>query len=122
MSYWEERWAADLERALRKADEVIADIDRLHKRAENRIISMIKRIRRRFQMAYGLTEEEAAEQAALRQHGFGSFLRGLFHETADRETGGQGIALFDIAVTGLGTVGRDPEGDQGPFTGTVRSL
>ena len=64
MSYWEERWAADLERALRKADEVIADIDRLHKRAENRIISMIKRIRRRFQMAYGLTEEEAKKLLA----------------------------------------------------------
>lgn len=64
MNYWEERWAADLERALRKADEVIADIDRLHKRAENRIISMIKRIRRRFQMAYGLTEEEAKKLLA----------------------------------------------------------
>lgn len=64
MSYWEERWAADLERALRKADEVIADIDRMHKRAENRIVSMIKRIRRRFQMAYGLTEEEAKKLLA----------------------------------------------------------
>lgn len=76
------------------------------------------------QILGGTEHEHAAvpEIAALRQHGFGSLLRGLFHETADRETGGQGIALFDIAVTGLGTVGRDPEGDQGPFTGTVRSL
>ena len=59
MSYWERRWAADFERALRAADEVIADIERLHKRAESRIVSMAKRIRKRFQMAYGLTEAEA---------------------------------------------------------------
>ena len=81
----------------------------------------------RFQLGQilgGAKHEHAAvpEIAALRQHGLGSLLRGLFHETADRKTGSQGIALFDVAVTGLGAVRRDPEGDQGPFAGTLRSL
>ena len=76
------------------------------------------------QILGGTEHEHAAvpEIAALRQHGFGSFLRGFFHETADRETEGQGIALFDIAVAGLGPVRRDAEGDQGPFTGAFHSL
>lgn len=73
------------------------------------------------QVLGGTEHEHAAvpEIAALRQHGFGSLPRGLFHKTADSETGGQGIALFDIAVAGLGPVGRDAEGDQGPFAGAV---
>lgn len=64
MSYWEERWAADLERALRDAEDVIADIDRMHARAENRIRSMAKRIKKRFQLSYGLSEEKAKELLA----------------------------------------------------------
>lgn len=64
MSYWEERWAADLERALRDAEDVIADIDRMHARAENRIRSMVKRIKKRFQLSYGLSEEKAKELLA----------------------------------------------------------
>ena len=61
MGYWEERWAADALRAYRAAEDVIADVDRLHKRAQGRIVSMVKRIRRRFQTAYALTEEKAKE-------------------------------------------------------------
>lgn len=61
MSYWEGRWAADFERELRRADEAIADINRMHSAASSRIRGMIKRIRKRFQLAYGLSEEEARE-------------------------------------------------------------
>lgn len=64
MSYWEERWAADLERALRDAEDVILDIERLHQTAQSRIRSMAMRIRRRFQIAYGLSEEKAKELLA----------------------------------------------------------
>lgn len=64
MSYWEKRWAADLERALRDAEDVIADIDRMHARAENRIRSMAKRIKKRFQLSYGLSEEKAKKLLA----------------------------------------------------------
>ncbi|MBP3645490.1 MAG: minor capsid protein [Clostridia bacterium] len=59
MSYWEERWASDAARAYRAAEDVIADIERIHQRALSRLQTMAKRIRRRFQMAYGLTESEA---------------------------------------------------------------
>lgn len=61
MNYWEERWAADFERELRRADEVIADINRMHSAASARIRGMVKRIKKRFQLAYGLSEEEAKE-------------------------------------------------------------
>lgn len=64
MSYWEERWAADLDRFLRDAEDVIRDIDALHQRAERRIRSMAMRIRRRFQIGYGLSEEKAKELLA----------------------------------------------------------
>ena len=76
------------------------------------------------QILGGAEHEHAAvpEIAALRQHGFGSLLRRLFHKTADRETGGQGIALFDVTITGLGAVRCDAKGDQGTFTGTLRGL
>ena len=59
MSYWENRWAADAERAYRDAEDVIRDIERLHQRATNRLQTMAKRIRRRFMVEYGLTEAEA---------------------------------------------------------------
>lgn len=59
MSYWEERWAADAARAYRAAEDVVADIERLHHRATVRLQTMAKRIRRRFQVEYGLTEAEA---------------------------------------------------------------
>ena len=61
MSYWEERWASDAARAHRAAEDVIADIERLHQRALSRLQTMAKRIRRRFQVEYGLTESEAKE-------------------------------------------------------------
>ena len=64
MNYWEERWAADAARAHRAAEEVASEIERMHKRATARLQEMIRRIRRRFQKAYSLTETEARELLA----------------------------------------------------------